>query len=102
VKKAYVIWSASALVDLETIHDFISEKSQQAAQKITLAILARAKQLETFPESGNKQEVVSDAREYRYLVEGNYKIIYSYRTVAQAVYIEMIFDTRYNSGGLKI
>lgn len=102
MKKAHVIWSAGALVDLETIHDFIAEKSQQAAQKITLAILDRAKQLEAFPESGNKQETVSNAREYRYLVEGNYKIIYSYRPEAQAVYIEIVFDTRYNPDSLKI
>jgi plasmid stabilization system protein ParE len=52
VKKAQVIWSIEALVDLETIYYFLAEKSEQAAQRITENILARIEQIETFPESG--------------------------------------------------
>ena len=102
MKKLQVIWSAEALVDLETIFDFLAEKSQQAAQRIIESMLARAKQLETFPESGARHDVVkSESKQYRYLVEGNYKIIYSYQSDNQAVYIEIVFDTRYNPDKLK-
>ncbi len=65
-------------------------------------LLERAKQLETFPESGVKHESLSNMQhEYRYLVEGNYKIIYRYQHIGN-VYIEIIFDTRYNPDKLKV
>jgi len=103
VKKAQVIWSNTALHDMETIYDFIVEKSQPAAQRIIETILGRAKQLESFPESGVKQETVKPAvKEYRYLVEGNYKILYSYQAEIQRVYIATIFDTRYNPEKMKV
>jgi toxin ParE1/3/4 len=103
VKKASVIWSAEALADLGTIYDFIVEKSQQAAERIVNVILARTKQLESFPESGAMQEAVKiKSKEYRYLVEGNYKIIYSHQPGIQVVYVEIIFDTRYNPDILKV
>jgi plasmid stabilization system protein ParE len=80
VKKSHVIWSAEALVDLEIIYDFLAEKSALSAQRIVESILERTKQLESFPESGSKQEGLKNKlKEYRYLVEGNVKIIYSYR-----------------------
>ncbi len=52
MKKSQVIWSTEALVDLETTYYFFAEKSEQAAQRVTEAILARTEQIETFPESG--------------------------------------------------
>lgn len=95
MRKAQVIWSAGALVDLEVIYDFLVEKSQPAAQRIVENILARTKQLETFPESGSIQEhVKNNGKEYRYLVEGSNKIIYSYLPESLTIYIETIFDTR--------
>jgi plasmid stabilization system protein ParE len=103
VNKAHVIWSTEALVDLETIYYFLAEKSEQAAQRITENILARIEQIETLPESGAIQEILtSTGREYRYLVEGNYKIIYSYRAERQVAYIETVFDTRYNPEKLRV
>jgi toxin ParE1/3/4 len=103
VKRSHVIWSAEALVDLEIIYDFLAEKSVPSAQRIIESILARSKQLESFPESGPRQEELkSELKEYRYLVEGNLKIIYSYRPEIQTVYIEVIFDTRYNPDKLSV
>lgn len=103
MKKAQVIWSNTALHDMETIYDFLVEKSQPAAQRLIETILGRAKQLESFPESGVKQETVKPAvKEYRYLVEGNYKILYSYQAEIQRVYIATIFDTRYNPEKMKV
>jgi len=103
VKKAQVIWTEEALHDMETIYDFLAEKSQPAAQRIIESILERAKQLESFPASGTKQEMVITAvKEYRYLVEGNYKVIYSYQAKIQTVYIATIFDTRYSPEKMKV
>jgi len=103
VKKAQVIWSDTALQDMETIYDFLAQNSQPAAQRIIETILSRAKQVESFPESGVKQETIEPAiKEYRYLIEGNYKIIYSYQTETQTVHIATIFDTRYNPEKMQV
>ncbi len=103
MKKSQVIWSAEALVDLEIIYDFFAEKSAPSAQRIIESILTRSRQLESFPESGPRQEDLKNAlKEYRYLVEGNIKIIYSYRQEIQTVYIEIIFDTRHNPDKLSV
>jgi plasmid stabilization system protein ParE len=58
VKKVQVIWSTEALVDLETIYDFLAEHSQQVAQKVIEKILSRIGQIETFPESGSLQSTL--------------------------------------------
>ncbi len=85
------------MVDLEIIYDFLAAKSQPAAQRIVETILERSRQLESFPESGPKQETVKTAaRVFRYLVEGNYKIIYAYSPDSQMIYIAAIFDARNN------
>lgn len=103
MKNAQVIWSDTALHDMETIYDFLAQKSQPAAQRIIETILGRAKQLESFPESGAKHEIIKSAgKDYRYLIEGNYKIIYSYQTEIQTVHIATIFDTRYNPEKMQV
>ena len=101
MKKVQVIWSTEALVDLETIYDFLEEQSRQAAQNVIAKILSRVRQIETFPESGAIQlRLKNTDKEYRYLVEGNYKIIY--RITDQQAYIATVFDTRYNPDKLKV
>lgn len=103
MKIAQVIWSDEALNDLETIYDFLAEKSQPSAQRIIDSILSRSKQLESFPESGTKQEnIKASTIEYRYLVEGDYKVIYNYQQEIKTVHIAAIFDTRYNPERLKV
>ena len=103
MKKAQVIWSDEALNDLKTIYDFLAEKSQPAAQRIVESILDKSRQLESFPESGAKQETVkATAQEYRYLVDGNYKVIYSYQPEIQTAHVAVIFDTRYNPEKLNV
>ncbi|MBL7845520.1 MAG: type II toxin-antitoxin system RelE/ParE family toxin [Cyclobacteriaceae bacterium] len=92
---ARVIWTEEAFVDLECIHEFIAQHSANDALQIIQNILSRTRQLEEFPQSGAiEQTLVKRNQEYRYLVEGNYKIIYSYHTQIQTVYIKVIFDTR--------
>ena len=102
MKKSQVIWSDEALNDL-TIYDFLVEKSQPSAQRIIESILNRTTQLESFPESGTKQETLkAGANEYRYLVEGNYKVIYWNKSEIQTVFIATIFDTRNNPDKLEV
>ncbi len=74
MKKARVIWSTEALVDMEVIYDFIAEKSQPSAQEIIEKLLSGTNQLEAFPELGARHESIRTKNKgYRYLVEGNYK-----------------------------
>lgn len=82
-----VVWTAQALADLDLIHTFLSTKSAKSADKIIQSILSRTRQLRQFPESGKVQQT-QRADTYRYLVEGNYKIIYSYR--GQTVYVHTV------------
>ena len=97
MKRVQVIWSDEALIDLETIYDFIAENAQPSAQRMVERILSRSKQLELFPESGAKEKTIgSSKKDYRYLVEDNYKIVFSYQTESQTVHIAMIFDSRYD------
>ena len=102
MKKAQVIWTAEAIRDLETIYDFLAVNSSSAAQRVCENILGKTKQIETFPESGPQQTGLKNTTyAYRYLVEGNYKIIYSYRVENGAAYVHTIFDTRLNPEKLK-
>ena len=88
-----VVWTSEAFSDFETIFDFIFSQSQLSAASITKSILARARQLEHFPESGAEQKTLHKKKQsYRFLVEGNYKIIYSYRN--DVVYINAVIDCR--------
>lgn len=98
MKKVKVIWSEEALNDLDTIFDFLKIKSFSAAQAVVESILSRTKQLEHFPESGSLEKTISSflKKEYRYIVEGHYKIIYSLEDTNGVVYIHTIFDTRQN------
>jgi plasmid stabilization system protein ParE len=101
MKKVQVVWIDESVYDLEIIYDFLAEKSFNSATKIIDAILSRTRQLESFPQSG--QVVENDKKyekEYRYLVEGNYKIIY--RLDEKAIFILAVTDTRQNPTKLKI
>ena len=101
--KASVVWSTEALVDIETIFDFLSEQSTTAAGSVVEKILARAHQLSNFPESGAVYPgMVGSDRQYRFLIEGNYKIIYSHSALNRIVYVEVVFDTRRNPDELLI
>ena len=69
-------------------------------KKIVQSILSRTRQLEAFPQSGSLQDAdLKNKREYRYLVEGNYKIIYSLDEMV--LYVAAVIDTRKNPKKLK-
>ena len=97
MSKAAVVWTSEALDDLLDIEAFIEDASK--AEKIIDQIIGKARQLEQFPLSGKKLEMQTK-QEYRFLLTGNYKIIYSFRK--DTVYIHTIFDSRQDPGKLKV
>lgn len=99
MKKVTVIWSENALNDLDVIYDFLSEKSPKAAENIIAALLSRTTQLKVFPESGQVQENISSTKTYRYLVEEDYKLIYSFTN--GIIYIHTVFDCRQDPEKMK-
>jgi toxin ParE1/3/4 len=94
-----VIWTEEAFNDLNSIYDFLAEKSIQAAQTVSSDIIEKTNLLQNFPESGQKQLSRSTIN-YRYLITGNYKIIYCVRE--EHLYINAIFDTRRDPDKLKL
>ncbi|WP_339925912.1 type II toxin-antitoxin system RelE/ParE family toxin [uncultured Cyclobacterium sp.] len=86
--------------DLEIIYDFIAEKSRKSAKNVVQSILAKTRQLETFPESESPHETnISIVGSYRFLVQGNYKNIYN---IEGDVYVEAVVDTRQNPASLRV
>jgi addiction module RelE/StbE family toxin len=89
-----IIWTDFAIKNLKEIFDYYAENAtKKVAQKIKKQILLSTKQLTDHPESGqiesNLQKLDQD---HRYLVSGNYKIIY--RIDQHQVIISDVFDTR--------
>lgn len=95
-----IIWTESSISDFSIIISYYSEFSIAIAEKITFNIFERTSQLIKHPKSGQKEILLGKLKfEYRYLIEGNYKIIY--RIEKQTIYIERIFDTRQNPTKIK-
>ena len=103
MKKTQAIWTAEAIGDLEIIYDFLAIHSSVAAQRICENILGRSRQIEAFPDSGSLHISLKDSnKNFRYLVEGNYKIIYSHQVNPEVIYIHAVFDARLNPEKLKM
>ena len=95
--KYSVVWSKEAQERLDEIHFYISNtaKSDIPADKFILKLIDRTILLATFPFSGQAEPHFAVAgKERRYLVEGDYKIIY--RIVEDKVIITDIFHTSLN------
>ena len=74
-----ISWTPFALKCLDDIFEYIRHetKSIEPAQKFTDQIIDRTFQLESFPFSGQEEPLLSSTgQDARYLIEGNYKIIY--------------------------
>ena len=91
-----VLWSDNAIEQLESIFEYYNYKSGiVVAKKITKNIVKRTLQLERNPKSGQREKLlVNRKNEYRYIVEGNYKIIYW--VDIDFVKIASVFDCRQN------
>jgi toxin ParE1/3/4 len=91
-----VIWSDFAIRIIKEIHFYNKEKASiKIANKIKKDIFLTTKQLHKHPFSGSEEKVLKKLNQnHRYLVNGNYKIIY--KPVKEGVLITDIFDTRQN------
>ena len=89
-----IIWTDFAINNLKEIFDYYSEiATKKVAHKIKKQILASTKQLVDYPESGQVEFNLQKLNQnHRYLVSGNYKIIY--RINKDQVIISDVFDTR--------
>ena len=93
-KITQVIWSEFAIEMLRQIYDYYQETAnQKVAQELISTIFSTTKQLENYPHSGQIEENLAELSEdHKYLVSGNYKIIY--KEVKEGVLVTDIFDTR--------
>ncbi len=91
-----VFWTDTALNQLKDIFFYYKVKAnQKVAKEIVSKLVNRTIQLEKNPRSGQKEPLLADRKfEYRYLVEGNYKIIYWIED--NYVKIATVFDSRQN------
>ena len=91
-----IVWTDFAIENLKDIFDYYSKKaSKRTAHKIRKQILNSTKQLIKNPESGQIEFNLEILKQnHRYLVSGNYKIIY--RLNGNEIIINDVFDTRLN------
>jgi len=89
-----ILWSNFASEMLTEIYDYYkSNASVRVARKIKNEIFTATKQLKSNPYSGQIEINLERLEEgHRYLVKGNYKIIY--KEVSEGILITDVFDTR--------
>lgn len=96
-----VIWSDSAIEELRSVYDYLYyHAGKRVADKISNAIVDRTLLLEQTPRVGQKEEMLAHLnKEIRYLIEGNYKIVYWIDQ--DIISIATVFDCRQNPQKLK-
>ena len=71
-----VLWTDSAIAQLQAIHDYLGQTSPEYALRIVDRLTRRSIQISAFPYSGRVvPEYESD--EIREVIEGRYRIIYN-------------------------
>ncbi|OQX80450.1 MAG: hypothetical protein B6D61_02015 [Bacteroidetes bacterium 4484_249] len=89
-----IIWTYFARDELFQIYEYYRDNvSAKVARNIIKSLEKRIDILHSFPYSGQIEETLKVLNEnHRYLVEGNYKIIY--KVDQNIIYITDVFDTR--------
>ena len=89
-----IIWTKSARSDLSSIYQYYKEKvNSKIARKIRSTIFRRTDILKRHPFAGQQEEMLKVLQEgHRYLVKGNYKIIY--KVAEKEVFITQVFDAQ--------
>lgn len=96
-----ITWTNFAIAELKKIFLYYRMiAGNQVANKIKKEIFSATKPLTKQPEMGSIEETLLELKQgHRYLVEGNYKIIY--RIIQNEIYITDIFDCRQNPTKMK-
>lgn len=89
-----ILWSDFSIEMLLEIYTYYKEKASPAiARKIRRDILNATNQLKKHPDSGQIELNLEKLNEgHRYLVKGNYKIIY--KEIPEGLLFTDVFDTR--------
>ena len=97
-----VIWTYFATLELKNIFLYYRMVANETiAEKIKKSIFNATKILPKQPLLGQIEENLIELKQgHRYLVEGNYKIIY--RVINKDIYITDIFDCRQNPQKIKL
>ncbi len=90
---AELIWGDVALLDLESIYDFIARDSHQYARHQVERIQQTALRLRQFPESGRHVPEFPHLP-YREIIIDNYRVIYRYRADSETVLIVTVVHGR--------
>ncbi|HVD98092.1 MAG TPA: type II toxin-antitoxin system RelE/ParE family toxin [Cytophagaceae bacterium] len=102
MKKVKIFWTSFADKSLEQIHQYIARESGSdfLASCYIEKLISRVDQLEYFPESGSKDPLLKGYKPYgRYLLEGNYKIIYQYD--GKEIIITDVFHMKQNPSKIR-
>jgi plasmid stabilization system protein ParE len=96
-----VFWTETARNQLEEINNYYRFKASiKVAQKLINQILDKALILKTQPQAGQVELLLKHRKyEYRYLIQGNYKIIYWIED--NYIKIASVFDCRQNPNKIK-
>lgn len=97
MKKLKIFWTPFSVRCLDDISNYIAEKSgsETIANKYINKIMDRVEQLQFHPNSGQKENLLLHLNQNsRYLVEGNYKIIYQFNE--DKIIITDIFHVKQN------
>ena len=92
-----IVWSKRAIASLQDVYDFISLQSPNAADKVVNGLVDKADTILPYPEKHQVEEALG--LPFRYVVSGNYKIIF--RPYYNTIRIYQVFDTRQNPAKLK-
>jgi plasmid stabilization system protein ParE len=97
MKKVKIYWTPFALKSLDQIEEYIQQAtySKKIASNYIQKLINRVEQLYTQPDSGQTEELLKHLNQNsRYLVEGNYKIIYQHNN--NIVIITDVFHVKQN------
>jgi plasmid stabilization system protein ParE len=91
-----IVWTDEATEDLRNIYDYYNIVAGfRVAENMVIDIVESSFQLKTQPYGGQKEPLLKSRElEYRYIVAGNYKLIYQIDKTN--VYIASVFDCRQN------
>lgn len=90
-----VVLTGFAWESLQLIYEYYAEVAASKADEILEELIERTKQLESHPLSGPIEPFYAKCGfNYRFLVHGNYKIIY--KVEGNTVFVMRFFDARQN------
>jgi plasmid stabilization system protein ParE len=91
-----VFWSRTATKKLKEIFEYYSQVADsKVASEILSEIIKSTGNLELTPMMGAQELSLQNRnQEFRYLVTGNYKVIYFISVLKKRIVIATVFDTR--------